>query len=378
MIGALAGGSRLHNLSDCDDTRAMTLAMHGQPAVCDIGAAGTAMRFSTAFFAVTPGRRQLTGSPRMLERPIYPLVDALRQLGADIVYTGREGFPPLDISGRKLTGGAVEIPAGISSQYISALLMAAPVFAKGLRLRLKGEIASRPYIDMTLALMRRFGAETQWEGDTIAVAPKPYVATTEYHVEPDWSAASYWYEMIALSPDPEAEVMLKGLSRDSLQGDARVNEYFSRLGVDTTFTSDGARISKRQHAGTSGRFEADLTEQPDLAQTLVATCAAMGRDFRISGLESLRIKETDRIAALRAELAKTGREIYEPREGSLEGSFAEAVPLISPPAGIDTYEDHRMAMAFAPLALRCGPLRINHPEVVTKSYPAFWNDLRTL
>lgn len=385
MLGALAGGARVHNLSDCDDTRAMSLAMTQRPALCDIGAAGTAMRFSTAFFAVTPGRRRLTGSARMLERPVRPLVDALRRLGADIAYAGGEGFPPLDISGRRLSGGEVEVPADISSQYISALLMIGPMLAHGLRLRLRGEVASRPYIEMTLALMQHFGAETRWEDDVIVVMPKAYDPTAEYRVEADWSAASYWYEIVALAPDEDAEVLLEGLSAHSLQGDARVCEFFETLGVETTFTPEGARLRKRptQHnarrtADGAEIFEADLSQQPDLAQTLVATCAAMGRNFRISGLHSLRIKETDRIAALRAELAKTGCIVTEPEEGTLAGHFAPTQTLVAPEAGIDTYDDHRMAMAFAPLALRCGPLRINRPEVVTKSYPGFWNDLEKL
>lgn len=375
MLGALAGGWRIDNLSDCDDTRAMRLAVDRRPALCDIGAAGTAMRFSTAFFAVTPGLRRLTGSKRMLERPVRPLVEALRSLGADIRYAGREGFPPLDIRGRRLEGGEAEVPAGISSQYVSALLMVAPTLERGLRLRLRGEVASRPYIGMTLALMRRFGARACWTDDTIRVEPGGYSPEGSYTVEADWSAASYWYEMTALAPEPDASVLLEGLGADSLQGDARVAHYFGQLGVGTTFTPEGALLAKTPAAGTGRRFEADLGQEPDLAQTLVATCAALGRDFRISGLASLRIKETDRIAALRAELGKAGRPLDEPCEGTLEGRFGTAGPLVAPAAGFDTYDDHRMAMALAPLALGCGPLRINDPGVVSKSYPGFWRDL---
>lgn len=382
---ALAGGGSelVDNLSDCDDTRVMRQWLAGDGAHVDIGAAGTAMRFSTALLAVTPGEHTITGSERMRHRPIALLVEALRSLGAQIDYAGEEGFPPLHIVGRQgLEGGRLSLQGSVSSQYVSALLMIAPTLRRGLELRLEGEIVSRPYIDMTLSLMRAFGAQAAWaDGQTLRVAAVPYQRRA-FFVESDWSAASYWYAFVALSADEGACVELPGLFRESLQGDSRVAELFRPLGVETTYEEWGVRIMKAaaetgcpQGVPLQGRgfMEEDLLEQPDLAQTLVVACCLKGVPFRFSGLQSLRIKETDRLTALRTELAKIGFciEEHDGRVLSWDGQRAEP----QSDAAIDTYDDHRMAMAFAPCALTLGSVRINDPHVVSKSYPRFWADL---
>ena len=352
----------------------------------DIGAAGTAMRFLTAYLSVTEGEHVITGTERMRHRPIGILVDALRELGADIAYEGEEGFPPLRIKGRTgLEGGTLTVAGNVSSQYVSALLMIAPTLKKGLRLTLTGSIASRPYLDMTLSMMRDFGAKAGWEASplrggveesVIEVKPVAY-QPRPYRIESDWSAASYWYEMVALSRDAGAEVHLAGLHRDSIQGDSRVREMFSELGVETTFfrEADGTEAVRLTRSGKPCKhLELDLIGQPDLAQTLIVCCAMLGTTFRFSGLASLKIKETDRTAALRAELRKLGIVIREDGDSTVywdgERCLAEASPAIS------TYEDHRMAMSFAPVCLRTErPIQINDPQVVSKSYPGFWDDL---
>ena len=379
-ISALTGDTQPQGLSDCDDTHALQAAIAHRPAIIDIGAAGTAMRFGTALFACTPGEHVLTGSPRMLERPIGLLVDALRSLGADITYEGTEGFPPLRVKGHPLKGGHTTIPASVSSQYISALLMIAPTMTEGLTLTLEGEIASRPYIDMTLAIMKAYGAQADWtaEGQAIRVAAGGY-RPTEWTVEPDWSAASYWYEMVALCDDAEACICLKGLRAESLQGDSCISQIFLPLGVKTTFTDEGAVLTKTAAVES---LDFDFTHCPDLAQTVVATCAMMGVAFHFNGLKSLKIKETDRIVALQTELRKLGVEVAADNESMTLTTDAAALfksrlrletAQVSTP--IATYADHRMALAFAPCAYRFPGLAIAHPEVVSKSYPAFWADL---
>lgn len=379
-ISALTGGTQPQGLSDCDDTHALQAAIAHRPAIIDIGAAGTAMRFGTALFACTPGEHVLTGSPRMLERPIGLLVDALRSLGADITYEGTEGFPPLRVKGHPLKGGHTTIPASVSSQYISALLMIAPTMTEGLTLTLEGEIASRPYIDMTLAIMKAYGAQADWtaEGQAIRVAAGGY-RPTEWTVEPDWSAASYWYEMVALSDDAEACICLKGLRAESLQGDSCISQIFLPLGVKTTFTEEGAVLTKTAAVES---LDFDFTHCPDLAQTVVATCAMMGVAFHFNGLKSLKIKETDRIVALQTELRKLGVEVAADNESmtlttDAAALFKSRLRLETAQAStpIATYADHRMALAFAPCAYRFPGLAIAHPEVVSKSYPAFWADL---
>lgn len=368
------------NLSDCDDTAVIIRALRENPATIDIGAAGTAMRFTTAFLAATAsGEHVLTGTERMKHRPIKILVDALRFLGADIKYVCEEGFPPLAIRGRRLEGGELEIEGNVSSQYISALLMIGPVLTKGLTLRLRGEIISRPYIDLTLWTMREFGADAEWSSvDTIEVKPKPY-QPRPYYIENDWSAASYWYEMVALSPDRDAEVRLEGLMDGSKQGDSSVRYIFSLLGVKTTFASrkpgQPTTVTLKKIGHCVPRLEYDFVNSPDLAQTFVVVCCAMGIPFHFTGLQTLKIKETDRISALKTELAKLGYHLTDTNgsELSWDGNSVPVDAAFQP--AIDTYDDHRMAMAFAPLALR-RPITINNPQVVTKSYPQFWEDLR--
>ena len=377
-INALTGRREClpDNVSDCDDTHVMIEWLRTMPSVIDIGAAGTAMRFSSALLAVTEGTRIITGSERMRHRPISVLVDALRQLGAEVEYTGEEGFPPLRITGHShLPGGELQLPGNVSSQYISALLMVGPVMERGLTLHLEGDIISRPYIDLTLKMMRDFGGKACWTDErTITVAPQGYVPI-DYHVESDWSAASYWYETVALSSD--FEVCLPVLFADSYQGDSQVARIFERLGVKTAFVTDSKgmkSVTLCKTPCTVERLECDLVNQPDLAQTLVVTCCMMGVPFRFTGLQSLRIKETDRITALEQELAKLGYHITDHDDSVMEWDGTKVE--VEHPEPIDTYEDHRMAMAFAPCALKLGLININNPQVVSKSYPHFWDDLR--
>ena len=383
VINALSGSSLLpDNLSDSDDTQAMLNALHEMPEVIDIGAAGTAMRFLTAYLSVTPGTHTITGTERMKHRPIGILVDALRTLGADIAYEGEEGFPPLRIAGRNdIEGGELSVPGDVSSQYISALLMIAPTLKKGLRLTLTGQIASRPYLDMTVSMMRDFGAEVEWIAkDVIEVKPGSY-RQRPYHIESDWSAASYWYEMVALSPDAGAQVELVGLHHDSIQGDSKVWQLMSELGVATEYYEepDGTEIIRLRKTGNlTCHFCHDFSHQPDLAQTFAVTCAMLDVPFRLVGLQSLRIKETDRIAALVEELGKIvcleGNDSELLWEGFYNIDDLELLPFEE--FTFDTYDDHRMAMALAPVCLRTGgEIVINNPEVVSKSYPHYWEDL---
>ena len=370
------------NVSDCDDTNVMIRWLTVRPRTIDIGAAGTAMRFSTALLAVTDGEYIITGSERMKKRPIAVLVDALRSIGADIGYIENDGFPPLRIKGNiKLQGGSLSLRGDVSSQYISALLMISPYLLKGLTLQLIGNIISRPYIDMTIALMRQFGAKVEWtESDTIRVEHGRY-QKQNYVVEADWSAASYWYEMLALS-DRNTAVFLPNLFADSLQGDAAVADIFENLGITTDFiiTADGnscVRISKTGDAVEF--FEYDFICQPDLAQTLVVTCCFMEIPFSFNGLSTLKIKETDRLTALQTELAKLGFniQIINDSEIKWDGKRRNLSEEELAHVSIDTYNDHRMAMAFAPCVLKLPSVTINNPEVVTKSYPRFWTDLQT-
>ena len=401
IMHALSGStSSIKNLSDCDDTRVMLQALRDMPEVIDIQAAGTAMRFLTAFLSVTPGRHTLTGTERMKQRPIRILVDALRLLGANIEYMAEEGFPPLRIEGKALCQQKVSLPGSVSSQYISALLLIGPMLPNGLHLTLTGNIISRPYINLTLQLMKDFGADASWiSANELSVGAQPY-QSIPFTVESDWSAASYWYEIVALSD--QARVVLPALYVNSFQGDAKVAELFAALGVstryvdmanegsgnkgnanekaaanekttaDTTPTTSGAVVLERIPR-TIQRMEYDFLNQPDLAQTFVVTCALLNIPFRFSGLQSLKIKETDRMAALINELRKLGYVITETDESILtwngERCEADSHPVI------DTYEDHRMAMAFAPAILRIKELWINNPQVVSKSYPHYWENL---
>lgn len=381
MSHAMNGDSMIlpDNLSDCDDTDVIVSALRDMPEVIDIKAAGTAMRFMTAYLCVCNGEEHtITGTERMQHRPIKTLVDALRQLGASIEYVGEEGYPPLRITGRRLNGGRLAIPGNVSSQYISALLMIGPMLAEGLTLTLSGEIVSRPYIDLTLCTMRDFGAEASWIGvDTIHVSPKAYVSCP-YYIESDWSASSYWYQIMALYCNEECSVILNGLMDGSRQGDSQVRYMFSLLGVKTSFTTHEQLVPTAVRLTTHDvqvpRMDFDFTHQPDLAQTLVATCLACGLHFHFRGLASLKIKETDRIEAMKTEMRRLGFVLHDYNDSELRWDGERCVPETN--AVIQTYDDHRMAMAIAPMSIILGPLTINDPMVVTKSYPHFWDDLR--
>lgn len=378
IIYALSGGHILpQNLSDCDDTEVIINAIRYMPEVIDIKAAGTAMRFMTAYLSVMRGTHVLTGTERMKKRPIKILVEALRTLGADIEYAGEEEYPPLSITGRKLTGGFLEMAGSVSSQYISAMLMIGPMLDRGLELRLTGDIISRPYIDLTLYMMNEAGAEAEWTSpDTITIKPTPY-KTREYLIENDWSGASYWYEMMALNDQPDSKIMLTGLKDGSKQGDSVARYIFSMLGVKTAFESKKSREPQTVTITANGRclprLEYDFVNSPDLAQTFVVTCAAKGVRFHFTGLATLKIKETDRIEALKKEMRKLGYVIESRNDSELIWDGKTCEPQME--LGIDTYEDHRMALAFAPYALKAGEIIINNPLVVTKSYPHFWEGL---
>ncbi len=371
IIRALAGsGAALNKLSDSDDTKVLQKALAENDLQKDVGHAGTAMRFLTAYLATRPGEFELTGSKRMKQRPVGPLVDALKQLGASIEYMENEGCPPLRIAGGGLKGGTIEIDAGISSQFISALMMIGPVLEGGLRITLQGEVVSATYINMTLALMNSCGAGARFEGKQIHIPGGSY-SMDEFAVESDWSGASYWYQVAALLPG--SEILLPNLSHESLQGDSVLAELFENLGVSSSFNEQGLLI-RSSKVELPEQFEYDFTGCPDLVQTCAVTFCALGIPFRFTGTRTLRVKETDRIAALGNELKKVGFLLQDDPGGewmAWVGSRCE--PEQGPVIG--TYHDHRMAMAFAPLAITLGQVAIEDPEVVSKSYPGYWKDL---
>lgn len=376
ILHALSGGvQRPMNLSDCDDTAVMIRALEQHGAEIDIHAAGTAMRFLTAYLSTQKGSHLLTGSARMKQRPIRLLVDALRALGADIQYADSEGFPPLLIQGKPLPGQEITLAGSVSSQYISALLMIGPTLPQGLTIHLAGQLISVPYINLTLSLMAHYGASARWTDErTIRVEPGPY-QDVPFTVESDWSAASYWYEMMALwqpqTEFPSPCIELIGLFPRSSQGDSRGADLFAKLGVHTAFTPRGVELTRL--GVPVARMVEDLVDIPDLAQTFVVTCCLMGIPFRFSGLQSLRIKETDRITALQQELHKIGYVVKDEADSILSWN-GERCPAEEHPV-IATYDDHRMALAFAPAILRLPSLAIAHPEVVSKSYPTYWRHL---
>lgn len=359
----------IENLSVCEDTRVIKDAFASNTNEFDVRGAGTAMRFLAAFLACVEGEWILKGTERMHQRPIHPLVDTLITLGANIEYLGNKGYPPLKIKGRKLEGGEVYLTANVSSQFISALIMIAPTMENGLTLHLEHEVISRPYIHLTQKMMRDYGVRVKWNEDTLKVEPQPYIAKP-YSVESDWSAASYWYSFVALMP--EAEVKLMGLRKESMQGDANIINLFADLGVTTTFDVDGVILRKKKVV--KGKFFHNFINEPDLAQTFAVTCCLLNIPFFFSGLQTLKIKETDRIFALIAELEKLGYVLRETENGILEWDGERC--LTDETIVIDTYDDHRMAMAFAPASIVFKDMYINHPEVVTKSYPTFWDDLQ--
>lgn len=373
LLNALcATPGRLSNLAQCDDTDAVLSAL-AQPDASEvnIGAAGTAMRFLTAYFATREGREVvIDGTERMRQRPIRVLVDALRQLGADIEYVEAEGYPPLKITGKCLHGGALTVSGSVSSQYITAILLIAPVIG-GIALTIEGEIMSRPYIDMTLALMARYGVKAEWRENVIHVPAGEYTAL-DFTVEADWSAASYWWAMQAIVP--QSRITLKGLEPQSLQGDSRIAELMSQMGVTGNWCGRYLDLRSNGGVGCCCSTFADLSGTPDIAQTLVVMLCLMGRPFRITGLRTLRIKETDRLEALRTELRKLGYVVKVEGDDAISWHFETTAAEASP--HICTYHDHRMAMAFAPAAIRFPGLIIDDAQVVSKSYPLFWEHLR--
>jgi len=384
IIRALTEGDfPIHRLAAADDTVRLEKLLASEEEVLDAGPAGTTFRFLTGYLSRRPGHQILTGSQRMKERPIGILVNALRELGADIEYTENEGYPPLRIGQSALDRTSeLTIAADTSSQYISCLLMLAPTLPKGLRLRLEGNIVSVPYIKMTLSLMAHFGVESNWEGQTIVVAPQAYQARA-FTVEADWSAASYYYGIAALAA--EADLQIDGLFSESVQGDSIVAELYQRFGVSTDFNDAGLRIMKSADAVVPPLFEQDFVDCPDIAQTLMATCAGLGVQALYSGLQTLFIKETDRVKAMQTEMGKLGISLYKipaHMSGADEGQqfFGQegrADFTVSGTPTFMTYHDHRMAMALAPLAL-LHPIQLENPDVVGKSYPDFYTDFARL
>lgn len=380
LLQALYSNLNIENTSNSDDSEVMLKALtnthHPSPItqIIDVHHAGTAMRFLAAYFSIQEGNEVvLTGSSRMKERPIKILVEALNQLGAEITYEENEGFPPIRIRGKKLTQKKVSLPANVSSQYISALLLIAPKLENGLELTLEGEITSVPYIKMTLALLNEIGVKTSFENNTIKVAHHPsLIAHHPITVESDWSSASYWYSIVALS-DIGLQVTLSSYKENSLQGDSALVNIYQDFGVETTFNPDNSiSISKKRiHNSKLATCNSQLNNSPDIAQTIAVTCFGLGMGCHLTGLHTLKIKETDRLEALKTELTKLGAKVSITNDSlTLENSNS-----INDNIAIVTYQDHRMAMAFAPLALKV-PIQINEAEVVSKSYPDFWEDLK--
>ncbi len=367
----------INNLSNAEDTRTLIrLLQNSQESILDAGDAGTAYRFLTAFLATKKGKHFLTGSKRMLERPIGILVETLGKLGAKITYAAKEGFPPLSINSPDFNqeiNHSLDIQSGVSSQYISALLLIAPYLPNGIQLNLEGETVSEPYIDMTLSLMSEFGAVVRKQGNSILVEPGKYI-NKQIEVESDWSAASYFYAIAALFDGP-VNLKLKTLQADSLQGDSIINKIMTTFGIETLFGENGEIEIKKEKTLIPEYFEYDFTNCPDLAQTLAVLVAALGVPSKLTGLQTLIIKETDRISALKTELEKFDAQIVatiislEIIKGIDKNLDSKTPPTVS------TYKDHRMAMAFAPLSLIYGSLKMENKEVVAKSYPAFWDDL---
>ena len=369
IIDALTGFQcRLSNLSEARDTHIMQAALHSEDQVLDIKDAGTTMRFLTAYFALSDQRKTLTGTARMQERPIGLLASALQKLGAEVKFEGNTGYPPISLMGfTQQKAQELSIPGNVSSQYLSALLMMAPTLPNGMKLRIEGTLMSKPYLMMTLRLMEHFGVGHKWEEQTIVVAPQNY-SPNELTIESDWSSASYWYSMVGLSG---GTVTLNGLFDQSLQGDRKIADIMAKLGVTSKFSQEGVTISAIKPQ--TNNLEADFSDCPDLAQTVLSYCAAQGITCKLTGLESLRIKETDRILALQQELAKIGAKLLEHQ------GVWELIPGSLPQQQVSfhSYEDHRMAMALAPLAFKF-PVMIEDPKVVRKSYPGYWSDLQKL
>ena len=372
LLQALFEGLEIKNVSNSDDSQLMQKALKSNSSVVDIHHAGTAMRFLTAYYATRLGKTTtLTGSSRMQERPIKILVDALNTLGASISYTKNDGYPPLLIEGKTLTKSNVQMKANVSSQYISALLLIAPTLENGLTLHLEGEITSTPYIKMTLSLLNELGVQTSFEINTITVFPFRQLTSKTFVVESDWSSASYFYSIVALSP-VGTQIAISEYKSTSLQGDAILQKIYKDLGVESTFNGT-TLILKKIETSSPNCLSIDLSNAPDIAQTIAVTCLGLKIDCDLTGLHTLKIKETDRLAALQNEIQKLGTTI-----NITNNSLQLKSPLdLNPGVVISTYNDHRMAMAFAPLALKT-QLFVDDAEVVSKSYPDFWNDLKTI
>ncbi len=373
LLQALYPNLEITNISNSDDSKVMIEAFKKQTTEIDVHHAGTAMRFLTAFFAIQEGREVvLTGSSRMKERPIKILVETLNQLGAEISYIENEGFPPIHIKGKKLLKNKVSLPANVSSQYISALLLIAPKLENGLELTLEGEITSMPYIKMTLALLNEIGIETSFLNKIVTVKPKLSIVNCQLSIESDWSSASYWFSIVALS-EIGTKIALSSFKKNSLQGDSALVEIYKNFGVEIVFNKKNSiTIFKSQNLKLE-TLNLELQNSPDIAQTIAVTCFGMGIGCHLTGLHTLKIKETDRLEALKNELSKLGAIITVTNDSlTLEPS-----EKINENISIKTYQDHRMAMAFAPLALRV-PIIIEDAEVVSKSYPTFWEDLKSV
>ena len=372
LLQALYPNIQLQNTSNSDDSLVMEKALSSSEETINIHHAGTAMRFLTAYFATQEGRTVLlTGSSRMKERPISILVEALRQLGAKIEYLENEGFPPLKITGQKITASKVALQANVSSQYISALLLIASKLENGIEITLEGPLTSIPYINMTLALLQEIGIETAFEGNTIRVKPSTNHQPITLTVESDWSSASYFYSIVALS-EVGTTIRLSSYKKNSLQGDSALVTLYENFGVTTTFDGNTICLTKTYNVQPTP-YTLQLNNTPDIAQTIAVTCLGLGLGCHLSGLHTLKIKETDRLEALQMELTKLGAEVTV-TEDTLTLKATKSIPSN---VKIGTYTDHRMAMAFAPLALKV-PIVIKDAEVVSKSYPNFWSDLKAV
>lgn len=375
IIKALSGlDIEIKNLSNSDDTNHLKKALtnYVSQTIIDVGHAGTDMRFLTAFLSLKNGDYELTGSERLQQRPIKDLVEVLKKLGADITYKKNEGFPPLQIKGKQLTGGVVEISGSVSSQFITALLLVAPYFRNGLDLIIKDELVSKPYVDMTIALMKEFGAAVDWCENKISVLPISYsYDKKEFIVESDWSAASYYYSIIALST-VGTKLILKNLFKNSLQADSECENIYRSLGVETEFKKNEIVVSKTHHTNHT-TLALDFIQCPDIAQTVVCSCIGLKVPFVFNGLQTLKIKETDRIIALKNELKKFGY-VMEITDNSIK--WINQKVIANDNLSIATYNDHRMAMSFTPLCLLHENIVIENAEVVSKSYPLFWEDLK--
>lgn len=372
IINALSNNfESLKNLSHCEDSKTMQKILSSDNCIFDVGHSGTSMRFLTAYLSKIVGEWILTGSERMKQRPIGVLVDALNSIGAQISYIEKKNYPPLKILGSNLTGSEVEIQGDVSSQYISALLLIAPRLENGLRIKLKGEVISKSYLEMTRKVMEEFGVKSKFSGCEIFVAKQDY-QKIPYTIEGDWSGASYWWSFMALAQ--EGKILLQGLKKHSIQADSGLVAWFEKLGVKTQFSKKGIIITKQ--ACNCKKLVVDFTQMPDLAQTFAVCSSLKNIPFHFSGLKTLKIKETNRIVALIKELGKLGYVLHEPNEGELlwngERKKEDSAPLI------ETYQDHRMAMAFAPIAICKKNVNIHNPDVVKKSYPYFWDHVKNL